>query len=1389
MFTLFTNNTSVNFPNSQLGDVNQLVSDKLNVTASDFKLYNVNKTWNNSTSFDKGDIVVNVDRPGRLTYLCTQGGTSSASGLGPQGTLTQQTDGTCVWDYIDAANPLYFRTVLNKLDSGPVDKNSNIVDGTGTLLWRNVSHPSVGWKISTYYTEGTVVFNQGNNYVCSAAGTSNSTGSGPSSTGANIVDGVGTLRWDYLAQMPRPWTKSTAYQIGAIVTNGSLRVTYRYYICTTAGTSAGSGGPLTESGTITDGSVTWKFIPDWQAKTSYLANTYVNNSGMIYKCTAAGTSGLNLNSTGRTPVNIWSISDQVQAGGSLNQKGALTNWEINHTLGTRDSDVTQSWGGERASTFRINFGEANASVNSLTPWFGATPSTNPFWVGSGIRFTRGGVAPEGGYASGSHLQYYNSIVNSIYVSDNWDTNTVYRVGKRVKSVLTRQTYYCKVAGTSYKSSTNWTATTSYSVGAIVYSTASGKNYKCTTGGTSGMTAPTGISESIPDGTVVWTYYDIFLDNPYSTNIQDGSAVWTFIREGARNFNNQRFNEMGWWSDVNASTRTLSGETLIIVSVDGMAPVEECAAYNVKRGNSLLSFGWKTAYGASEQGFSGVDPLHGTLLAFHGTEVYNFPKAAYGVDLKDVNFNKSAINWAQGNIQGGSHANIQTGRIRLRNAWLESTSLGANLEAKGYQGIPKGDFLWRKINSWASGQTYSTSNNSASHQVKVPSGMIYTCMQAIVGSVTQPAGYGGYIDDNGGRWAWVPTFVSPWWQPGRSYQLGDQVQTTQNNVYLCVVAGTSSTSQPTDSFDSIVDGTVTWRFKSNVPVSWSANTTYNLGECVQNSDGLYYICVQSPVGKKSQVAPSGTGSQIQDGYLLWNFYSATSIRYWLASTSYSQGDIIYANSRYYWCLQAGTSSSIGSGPSSTGTNIVDGVGSLRWNSFIPQSALVNSNPATAVVAAGLTDDKYNGTFRLISSTSDRASNQYSTVETVNTSVCEYQPPQGVVDLIVRDTQTGKSEYVTFDSSTTTLHSTPLTANLDDWYKDRYLAYYSGPCAGLKRLITAYNASTGELTTEAFPISPTTGAQVIQNFNFKDSISITENQLQNGWIWTKSGGTGTVVDDPEGGIALTGDGEHPACLDQQVTIGPGQQLPWSTPCTWRVGYKGGNVDNYKELVLTVSISTTRGGEPFYKDEFEGSAAIKAVSDQFLTPNSGVSIWIRVSVTPAYRVLVRNVQMGEGDSATFLPGVRAGVESNPLTLYRHWQPKNILSLQSQGGDLEIGGSTTVNGLVSTTKHVLESTANTLTAAGTVRADALQLTASYNRLTTVATGTGVILPSSNVGARIVIFNSGANAVKVYAQGSETIDGIAGSTGVTLTNALRCEFICIADQTWISAQLGAASA
>lgn len=119
----------------------------------------------------------------------------------------------------------------------------------------------------------------------------------------------------------------------------------------------------------------------------------------------------------------------------------------------------------------------------------------------------------------------------------------------------------------------------------------------------------------------------------------------------------------------------------------------------------------------------------------------------------------------------------------------------------------------------------------------------------------------------------------------------------------------------------------------------------------------------------------------------------------------------------------------------------------------------------------------------------------------------------------------------------------------------------------------------------------------------------------------------------------------------------------------------------------------------------------------------------------------------------------------------------------------STSVSGNATVAGYNLRSVGAGLTAAGTNRATGLQLAKEINYIGTAASGTGVVLPSGVVGMRIAVFNGGANAIKVYALASETIDGTAGSTGVTLTNALRCEYFFTAANTWVSAQMGAVSA
>lgn len=103
--------------------------------------------------------------------------------------------------------------------------------------------------------------------------------------------------------------------------------------------------------------------------------------------------------------------------------------------------------------------------------------------------------------------------------------------------------------------------------------------------------------------------------------------------------------------------------------------------------------------------------------------------------------------------------------------------------------------------------------------------------------------------------------------------------------------------------------------------------------------------------------------------------------------------------------------------------------------------------------------------------------------------------------------------------------------------------------------------------------------------------------------------------------------------------------------------------------------------------------------------------------------------------------------------------------------------------------STSNALTAVGSARSDALALTSLINNVTTAAASTGVILPAGVIGQAVFVFNAGANTIQVYGAGSDTIDTVAGSTGVPLTNAKRAVYICVAANTFISAQLGVVSA
>lgn len=104
--------------------------------------------------------------------------------------------------------------------------------------------------------------------------------------------------------------------------------------------------------------------------------------------------------------------------------------------------------------------------------------------------------------------------------------------------------------------------------------------------------------------------------------------------------------------------------------------------------------------------------------------------------------------------------------------------------------------------------------------------------------------------------------------------------------------------------------------------------------------------------------------------------------------------------------------------------------------------------------------------------------------------------------------------------------------------------------------------------------------------------------------------------------------------------------------------------------------------------------------------------------------------------------------------------------------------------TQGILGSVANGLTAAGSTNADALQLSAAINRVTTAAAGTGVLLPLALIspGARVTVVNSGANALLVYPGTGAQINALTATTqGFSVAAGGRADFVAVTDTNWFA--------
>jgi hypothetical protein len=161
------------------------------------------------------------------------------------------------------------------------------------------------------------------------------------------------------------WAASTAYAVGDVVQNDSGRV----YRCTTAGTSAGSGGPTGTSAAITDNTVVWEYVSTsvfqwgWATIATYTSATVVSATvGTNFGNTIATSDwrlGLWSDTTGY-PTNVLFHEDRLMFSGSAaapqridgSESGDYTSFSPTEEDGT----VTDA----NAVSFTLNSNTANA---------------------------------------------------------------------------------------------------------------------------------------------------------------------------------------------------------------------------------------------------------------------------------------------------------------------------------------------------------------------------------------------------------------------------------------------------------------------------------------------------------------------------------------------------------------------------------------------------------------------------------------------------------------------------------------------------------------------------------------------------------------------------------------------------------------------------------------------------------------------------------------------------------------------------------------------------------------------------------------------------------------------------------------------------------------------
>jgi len=194
-------------------------------------------TWAASTSYTANSSIIVANSN---TWICTTSGTSGTlippwlSSLGVSAGTVSQTLGNIEWcistayvvgQVVSNANRMYRCITAGTSASavGPTTTLSNITDNTAHWCFMQADgyYAPPTWAISTAYNLGSIVAGvKGGTYICIVAGASLGSGNGPSGTSNGQTDN--TVTWNYNGPLPVEGIYDTTTRPGTIMTQGSV---------------------------------------------------------------------------------------------------------------------------------------------------------------------------------------------------------------------------------------------------------------------------------------------------------------------------------------------------------------------------------------------------------------------------------------------------------------------------------------------------------------------------------------------------------------------------------------------------------------------------------------------------------------------------------------------------------------------------------------------------------------------------------------------------------------------------------------------------------------------------------------------------------------------------------------------------------------------------------------------------------------------------------------------------------------------------------------------------------------------------------------------------------------------------------------------------------------